>query len=788
MIETEPNKRTLFASPADQGEHNAVGRPVAFVDAVEKVMGKADYVDDLSLPRMLYGKILRSPLAHARIKRIDTTRAARLPGVKAVITHLDASDHKLGPDIQDANVLAVDRVRYVGDEVAAVAAVSAEVAREALDLIAVEYEPLPVVADMTAALAEGAPLLHLDRPGNIARRYRIDRGDVDADFSCADEILEDEFETSLVQACYMEPMGCIAEWDARGRLTIWTSIQSAFQARRMIAWALDIPESAVVVKVPYIGGGFGGKTWIRNLHPITALLAKKAGRPVKVTLTRSEEFLTMHPRVPARIHLRIAAKRDGTLLAKEAQITADSGAYAWGGPKVMLNMSVRADCLYRWRAVRTEAALVYTNHVPTSGYRGFGNAQMHFALESMIDEMCRKAGWDPVQMRLKNIVRQGDRTIHGWNLRSCGLGECIERSWAAIQQGRQPVTEDGGRIRRGVGLACATHVSGNRSGNSFDGSSALLRLTEDGRVLVFSGESDMGQGARTAFAQIVAEVLGIPLSAVEVVPLLDTDTSPYCFGSYSSRVTTLAGNAIYLAACKLREQVVELAGKRLGCAASEIHIEDGIARAANKDKRASLAEIAQLGLRSRGATGMEAFVCYDPPTEGTDASFYGDYSAAYNYGAHAVEVEVDTETGVVRVLRLVAAHDVGYAINPAGVEGQILGGVAQGLGWALTENLELQDGVIRNPSLAGYVIPTTLDMPQVVPILVETHDPIGPFGAKGVGEPALIPTAPAIANAIDNAVGVRIRTLPISPEKVLLGICRDAFDRKEKGRGLVLTQ
>ena len=639
-------------------------------------------------------------------------------------------------DILDSTILAAEKVRYVGDEVAAVAADSESVAMKAIKLIRVEYEPLPVLGDPTASLAEGAPLIHADRPGNVARRYAIDRGNIEEDMARCDYVFEEEFETSMVQAAYLEAMGCIAQWDARGRVTVWTSIQSAFNARRLIALVLDVPQSAVVVKVPYVGGAFGAKIWVRNLQPITALLARKAGRAVKIVLTREEEFLTMRPRVPAKIRLRLGVMRDGAFVAKETNIIADNGAYSWAAPKILLNMSVRTDCLYHFNSVRTRSTLVYSNHVPTSGFRGFGNAQMHFAQESMVDIICRKMGWDATEVRLKNAVHQGDVTIHGWRLRSCALSECIVKADAELRQNRLASEADGGRIRRGIGLACMTHVSGNRAGENFDGSSTLVRLTEDGGVIVLTGESDLGQGMRTAFAQIVAEVLGVPLSTVRVLPFLDTDTSPFCLGTFSSRVTTVGGKAVYLAAQKLREQVMELAGGLLKCPPYYLDARDGIVRVtAEPDRQVTMAKIGQAGLRTTSSTGLEAFVNYDPPTTGTDDRYYGDYSSAYSFGAHGVELEVDTETGFVRVLRIVAAHDVGFALNPQAVKGQILGGVAQGMGWALTENMIFKDGVLQNPSFSTYMVPTIADMPEVVPIIVESDDPVGHSAPKASASP-----------------------------------------------------
>jgi len=746
--------------------HTAVGREVSFVDAAEKVTGRAQYLDDLALPGMLFGKILRSPHPHALIKRIDTTRAALLPGVRAVITAADCPRIKFGLDLPDVYMLAPDKVRYVGDEVAAVAAVSEEVAARALELIEVEYQPLPVLDHPRQAQAPGAPLVHEDKPGNLAKSYLIERGSVDQDFASCDCVFEEEFSTSLVQACYLEPFGAIANWESNGRLTIWTGTQSAFQARAEIARALGISPSQVTVKAPFIGGGFGGKIWIRNFHPIAAVLAKKTGRPVKIVLSREEEFLASRARVAADIKLKLGLMRDGTLVCKEAGIIADNGAYNWAAPKILLNMSMRTDCLYRFKSSRTVSRLIYTNHVPTSGFRGYGNAQMHFALESMVDICARKMGLDPVEVRLKNAVRRGDTTLHGWKLRSCGLAECIEKAANEIKEGRLPREEDSGRIKRGIGVACMTHVSGNRGGDNFDGSSALVRFQEDGKVLVFSGESDMGQGARTVFAQIAAEALGIPVRDVLVMPL-DTDVSPFCYGTYSSRVTTVGGKAVLLAAGQVRDQLLQLAGQLMNEKPELLEIRDGVVfPRLDPGRQMTVAQVCRAGIRTRKAAGLTAYVTYDPPTQGTDQNFYGDYSSAYNYGAHGVEVEVNTETGQVRVIRVAAAHDVGFAINPAGVRGQISGGVAQGAGWALYENLVYKAGVLQNPSLSSYLLMTIKDMPVIKPILVETEDPVGPYGAKGVGEPTLIPVPPAVANAIEDALGVRIRDLPVTPEKI----------------------
>ena len=748
----------------------SIGQPVPFKGGRGKVSGQARYLDDLELPGMLQAKILRSPHAHARIRKIDVTRARSLPGVKAVLTSADCPATRFGLDVADSTILAQEKVRYTGEEVAAVAAEEDRIAEEALKLIRVEYEPLPAVFDPQEALHDGAPLIHDDRPGNLAKRYDIQRGDFEAVLAQCDQVFEDEFSTSRVLPCYLELFGVIASWLPDGRLEVQTGVQAIFQARAELARALNMSPSDVVIKSPTIGGAFGGKIWIRNFHPIAALLAKQARRPVKYVMTREEEFLASRPRVPARIRIKLGFLNDGTMLAKEMDIVADNGAYSWAAPKVALNMAMRTDCLYRFKASRTSSRLAYTNTTPTSGFRGYGNPQAHFALESMIDLCSRKMGLDPVEVRLRNASRQGDLTLHGWRLRSCGLDQCIKEARRSILRGRLPKEDESGRLKRGIGLACMNHVSGNRGGDNFDGSSSMVRFQEDGKLCLYHGESDMGQGASTVLSQIAAETIGIPVDEVKVMPL-STDSSPFCFGSYSSRVTTVAGKAAKLAAEKVREQLLEVAEEMLEISARDLDIVAGrILAKGFPEKTLTVAEVCRKAIRTKRTAPLTAYISYDPPTTGADDDYYGDYSSAYTYAAQAVEVEVDTETGQVRLLRVAAAHDVGYAINPMGVRGQIYGGVAQGGGWALYENMVYDSGRLMTTSLRHYNMMTMSDMPELESILVETNDPVGPYGAKGVGEPTLIPMPPAIANAVHDALGVRIRRLPITAEEVFFAL------------------
>lgn len=761
-------------------QFKSIGSKQTFIDSKEKVGGTAQYLDDLQFPNLLIGKILRSPYPHARILSIDTSEAEVLPGVRAVITAKDCPNNKFGMEIADVDMLAVDKVRYVGDEVAAVAADSDEIAQKALALIKVEYELLPVVDDVVKAMETGSPLIHEDKKCNIALEYHVNRGDIEADFASCDYVFEKEYSTHRVSGLYLEPFGAVASWESNGRLTIWTGLQAAFQGRNEIAKALGIKPTMVDIKTPFIGGGFGAKIWIRNFHPIAAVLAKKTKRPVKILLTREEEQLTTRPRVAPKMKIKLGMMKDGTLVCKQMTIIGDNGAYSWAAPKILLNLSIRTDCLYRYKSTKTDSYLVYTNLIPTSGFRGYGNSQSHFAVESFIDECCRKVGLDPVEVRLKNCVQKGDVTLHKWNIKSCGLSECISTAWDKIKENRLPAEEQNGRIKRGIGLACMTHVSGNRGGDKFDGSGAMVRIQEDGQIFIFSGEADMGQGSRTIFAQIAVEALGVPIDMITVMPL-DTDTCPFGMGTYSSRVTTIGGRAVLKASQEVRKQIIELAAEMCRRQPDTLYIEDGIVKC-SKDPSIliTLKEVATKAIRTRAGVTLTAFITYDPPSEGSDKDYNGDYSSAYTYGAHGVEVEVDTITGQVKVLRVIAVHDVGKVVNQLGVQGQITGGVAQGIGWCLYEDMLFKDGVPASKGLHGYNFMTIKDMPAVTGISIETIDPIGPYGAKGIGEPSLIPTAPAIANAIQDACGVRIRDLPITPEKIYWAIHNEGKDLATK--------
>lgn len=775
---------TDLISPALDSNHVArigvVGMPHPGVDARAKAVGRLEYITDMRLPKMLEGKILRSPHPHARILNVDTQRATRLPGVRAVITSKDTPRLLYGPMIADQYPLAVDRVRYVGDAVAAVAAIDTYTATEALSLIDVDYEILPPVFDPMEAILPGAPQLHDVKTRNIALTAGWQRGEVDEAFRASDVILEQRFQTQLVHQCYMEPMAAIAAWDTHGRLTLWLPIQVPGLAQWNYAAALGLAPGRVRVVQTEMGGAFGGKLE-HSFHLVCALLSQAAGLPVRIAYTREEEFEAGLPRVPFVIDLRVGAKRDGTLMAKQADLFADNGAYTSYGPAILSAAATRSDCLYRLNNVRTSMTLVYTNKVPTGCFRGFGNLQMHFANESMMDMLAYELGVDPLDFRLKNATHAGDVTVHGFQIGSCGLSECLKQ---AAELSRWRETRSNPRRLHGIGVAAAIHVSSNRSFvPEFDGSAAIIRIGADGKATVLTGEVDMGQGSKTVFAQIAAEELGLTLNDISV-PNADTDLSPFGLGTWGSRATTLGGNAVKAAAEDARRKLLTAATELLDARPGTLVIEGGFVRAPD-GARASFADVAKhFAYRNGGAPilGQGHFV---PPgvVPSDPRTKFGNVSCAYPFGVHVAEVEVNIDTGQVRVVRIVAAHDVGKVVNPLGAEGQVEGGIAQGMGFALMEEMQVISGKPANPNFRDYKIPSTMDMPEIECSFIESQDPHGPYGAKGLAEPAIIPTPPAIANALFDALKIRFTELPITPQKVLMAIQQTKAHEASSYRG-----
>lgn len=761
----------------------AVGQRIPKLDAMDKATGRAEYGHDLRLPGMLHGKILYSGIPHARIVSIDVSRARRLPGVKAVITGAENPAHKFGYGA-DNTPLKRDKVRTRRDEVAAVAAIDEETAEEALELIKVEYEPLPSLFDPAAAMATGAPLVHDDKPSNLFTRYSYSHGEAERAFDSADMIVEGHFELPYVTHCAMETSFCLAAFDLQGHLTLWSTTQIPFLLQRDLSEALGLPGRDIRVIQPTIGGAFGRGLDVYPFEPIAALLAKAANKPVRVAFTREEEFFASATRQPAHVYARSAVKRDGTLWAREARMVLDAGAYiSWGAVTPLVMMETTAS-LYRVPHARFVADVVYTNNPPTGAMRGYGNPQSTFFVETQMDQLAEKLGMDPVEFRMRNANLPNTETPQGLKITSCGLRECISEAAERIgwerrdQMGRRPVPGKP-HLRRGIGIACTLNVGGGARIYRSDGCGATVKVDDFGRVVLVTGSTEIGQGSETALAQIVAEAMGVCMEDVSVINS-DTSVKPWDVGTHASRTTFIAGNAAWRAAMDARRQILDAASKMFGGSPDDLDIRERmVSLKGGKGTPIPFDKVVRSLHYREGGQVVIGNGWYDPPTKLVDKDTYkGNISAAYGFGAQAVEVEVDIETGKVRVVKIIAAHDVGRAINPMYVEGQIEGGAQMGVGYALTEELQVREGRILNPTFLDYRVPTALDMPPIESVIVETLDPEGPFGAKGVGEMGGTPTAPAIANAIFNATGVRMYQVPMTAERVLRAL--QNFSSREK--------
>ncbi len=745
-------------------EFSYVGQRVAKLDAPAKVTGQTTYGHDMKLPRMLYGKILRSEYAHARILNIDTSKARALPGVKAVITAKDIPEIKIGW-ARDNPVLKSGKVRSLRDEVAAVAAVDEETAQEALQLIEVQYEELGNVFDPEEAMKPESPIIHEEAPNNIQEKMRQSyfHGDVRQGFAESDVVIEARFRLPFVTHCCMGTCFCLASFSASGDLTVWSSTQMPFLYQRDLSMALGIPATKVRVIKATIGGGFGSKLDMYPFEPICVLLAQKTGCPVRITFTREEEFIASPTRQPVICDIKSGAKKDGTLMAREVRMILDNGAYSSWGSTTPLVMMQTISSLYRVPNVKYDVVVAYTNNPYSGAMRGYGNPQATFVVDCHMDMLAHELGMDPMEFRLKNANRAGDVTGQGVKITTCGLSQCIEKAAESVSWEEKRAKPG----NRGVGMASMIHVGGGARIYPSDGCGSTLKVDDFGKVTLVTGATDMGQGTDTILAQIVAEELGVLIEDVTVIDS-DTDITPWDVGAHASRTAFIAGNSARLAAADARRQILEAAAQNLGEKVDDLDMKEGkIFRKGEPEEWIPFAKIVRSKHFRPDGDVILAKGWYEPPTERQDKEFRGNISAAYGFATQAVEVEVDTETGEVDVLKIAAAHDVGRAINPMAVEGQIHGGVSMGLGYALYEELLVQEGHVLNPNFADYALPTAKDMPPIDPIIVETDDPAGPFGAKGMAEPACIPTAPAIANAVYDAVGVRIRDLPITPEKVL---------------------
>lgn len=745
-----------------------VGTSVPRADVLEKVTGEGRFTGDIVLPGMFHGKIKRSDVAHARIVRIDSSKALSLPGVKAVLTHEDVprilhygSPHPRSASCTRDQYILDDRVRFLGEGVAAVAAVSEEIADEALDLIEVEYEPLPAVFDVEEAQAPGAPIIHDVGPGGnlVLPPVLVERGDVTRGFVKADLIIEGEFHGGRPVPAYMEPNVCIAEWDGSNRLTFWTSTQTSFMVRGILAEVLGLPLNKVRVLVDHMGGGFGAKQDLFQHEFLCALLAKCCRRPVKMEFTRRETFVAGRSRHPFKLWLRQGFRNDGTLVAREMKVVYEAGAYGSHSPGVTNVGTASATSLYRCENVRLEGRAVYTNTPIAGAFRGYGVVQTYYAMDIQMDEAAERLGIDPAELKLRNAVRDGDIAPSGHPIIGHGLETCIREGVKRFHwhEKRELPRSDPARpaIRRGWGMGCEMHGSSAYPGIKEQGN-ATVKMNEDGSVTLLTGAAGLGTGAHTALAQIVAEELGVSFDSVSVIHG-DTDVVPWDIGAFASHTTYLVGSAAKMAAAKVRAAVLRRGAEMLQASPRDVDLVDG---------RIFLKEAPEQGLSVREAMGPNRGIPAEHLIE--TASYMPTKS--YSFAAHFVEVEVDTETGIVEVKKVLPVHDVGKVIHPVAAQGQIEGGIQQGIGHTLTEDyvIDRKDGRSLNAGLVDYKMPLSMDMPDIETVLLEAApDPGGPWGAKGVGEDPIIAIGPAIANAIHDAIGVRFHHYPITPEDVL---------------------
>src|SRR5579872_7054200 len=807
-----------------------IGRRTAMVDAAEKTTGAGKYTDDLSLPGMLIGKILHSPYPHARIRRIDASRALALPGVVAVVTGQDApATYGILPIGHDEHALAVDKVRYVGDNVACVAAESEAIAEQALELVDVEYELLPAWFDPEQSMKAEEEFIHEGRPHNIEKEYHHVFGDPEKGFAESDYIHEARYIANEVTHAAMEPHCTLASFELDphtgklGRLTVWSSTQVPYYLQHKLSLVLEMPMAQIRVIKPLVGGGFGGKSEVIPLEIIAAIAARAAKRPVKITYTREEVFWAHRGRPRTIVDLKTGVKKDGRMMAVRARVVQDGGAYCSYGPVTILYSGALLGAIYDIPNVAYDGYRVLTNKPACGAMRGHGTVNVRFAFESQLDEICVALKLDPCQARQKNFLKPPCITVNNLRVLSYGLPECAQKVAAASRW-----HERHGKLGRGrgLGMGCSHYVSGAANSiirSDMPHSTVNIKVDRDGGVVVYTGASEIGQGSDTMTAQVAAEVLGCSLSRVRVVAA-DTDLTPIDIGSYSSRVTFMNGNASLRAAQDVKKLIAAAAAKKMGCSAEDLvfgndavskttpasgsnghgqptsqesatvsgRVEGQILRGSLQQKRKdegpkdrmTFEEAVVAAIDFHGAlTGTGS---YAPPPEARGGKHKGagvGPSPAYSYSAQVAEVSVDEETGEVTVHKVWAAHDCGRALNPVSVKGQIIGSVWMGMGQALTEEMVWKDGMLMNPGLLEYRSPSSIESPEVEPIIVESIDPEGPFGAKECSEGSLAATIPAIANAIYDAVGIRLREAPFTPERVLA-----ALRAQKKAKKLNLTE
>ncbi|MDO9096069.1 MAG: 4-hydroxybenzoyl-CoA reductase subunit alpha [Rubrivivax sp.] len=759
---------------------HSIGLPQPLVDGIEKVTGRARYTADLPCPGALVGRIGRSPVAHGVIRRIDATRALALPGVRAVVTGQDfAAPYGVIPIAQNEWPLARDRVRYRGEPLFAVAADHVDAADAALAAVVVEIDPLPAHFDVDSARTPGATLLHEDKPGNLERRVEQDFGDVEAGFAAADLVLEREFDCAEVAHGQLELNATVAQWDAeRAQLTVHSVTQVPYYLHLTLAQTLGLDSAAIRVVKPFVGGGFGHRVEPLNFEMVAAALARAAGGTVKLELTREETFLTHRGRPATHTRLKIGMTKQGRISAVDAEVVQRGGAFAGYGLVTILYAGALLHALYSVGAVRYRGERVYTNLPPCGAMRGHGAVNVRFAFESLLDELAEGLGLDPFVVRRANLIAPPYRTLNDLQVNSCGLPQCldaVERAsgWQA-RRGRLPPG-------RGLGMACSHYVSGSAKPVHWSGEPHAvvnLKLDFDGGITILTGAADIGQGSSTLLTQIVAEVLLLPMGRIRVVAT-DSALTPKDNGSYSSRVSFMVGNAALRAAEALKAVLLEAAARRLGAAVTEVEWLGERCSVAGTERHLDFAQVVQAALADQGTLTVKGTWSTPPETQG--GRFRGaavGSTAGFSYAAQVVEVEVDPETGAVRVLQMWVAHDCGRALNPLAVQGQVQGAVWMGLGQALSEETQYHEGLPLRPNFLDYRVPTFADSPPIDVTLVESIDPLGPFGAKEASEGGLHSVPPAVAAAIHDATGLRLRTLPITPDRLLEALHQQRRDER----------
>lgn len=753
---------------------NPVGKSVPRIDGKGMVTGQAKYAFDVSFSNMLIGKMIRSPHPHARILSIDTSKAEKLPGVRAIITAKDTYNIKFGsneyffPHTVDQMAIEAEKVRYVGDEIGAVAAVDEETAQEALDLIDVQYEPLPAVFDMEEAMKPGAPQIH-ESLNNIAVILPVNFGNPDRAMKEADYVREDRFYAPAAHHAALEPHVCVGQWEAfSNKITLWSSTQAPFKCREALAKTLSVDLNDVRVIKLAVGGGFGGKLEMLPMDFASCLLSKKAGGlPVKICYNREEEFVASRRKHGMIYKVKSGVKKDGTLVAMTGEVIADGGAYCSYGPTVLAAAIMRIFMVYKIQHFRMTGYRVYTNTPISGAMRGFGGVQAGFAIESHMDMVAEAIGMDPIAFRLKNITGPNMVTINKMVITTNGLRECIEKAVTASDWYKKRDKQK--HLCRGIGIGIAADVMGSKMYKSHESAGSIVKVEEDGSVYLFTGAADTGQGSNTALSQIAAQELGVSYSRIRCKSG-DTEITPFDTGSFASRVTFISGNATLRAARDAKKQILDVVAQENGLNAAELDIvaEQVINKNDNSvlldfDKALELCYSFNYGRQIIGRGS------YNPPTTPIDfRTGEGNVSGSYGFEAQIAEVEVNKETGEVKLLKMWDAHDIGKAINPQAVEGQIEGSLVMGIGYTFLENLRFdQKGRPANGNFANYRLPRSMGTPPVESIMVESNDPEGPFGAKGMGEASLLPTSAAIANAIYDAVGIRLKELPFTPDKII---------------------